>query len=295
MHTFSRRLGLAVILVLGGTAWAAAQQGPTITKNIEYATRDSGALLADLFVPQGEGPFPGVLVVHGGAWRSGNKDQLTFVANRLSRSGYTVMAINYRLCPEHKFPTQIEDCKSAVRWMRRNASQMKLDPSWIAGWGYSAGAHLVSLLGTTDSSAGFEGPDAGTDGCSSRLQAVVAGGTPCDFRPLPAEDEMLVDFLGATAGQDPKAYERVSPIVYVTKDDAPLFLYHGDADELVPLENAMAMEKACQEAGMEVELLILPKAKHIGAAIDMRGLTGGMKFLDAHRPAKKVAAGVSGK
>ncbi len=284
--------GLALALTMAG-AWplCAADAKREIVKDVEYAQRPSGPLLADLYVPAGEGAFPGVLLVHGGSWKSGNKDQLKFIAERLSHNGFAVMAINYRLAPDHKFPAQIEDCKSAVLWMRRNAQRLKLNSNWIAGWGYSAGAHLVSLLGTTDSSAGFEGPDCGTDGVSTRIQLVIAGGTPCDLRPFPPEETMLVDFLGATSGQDPKAYERCSPIVYVTEDDPPMFLYHGDADELVPLENASAMEKALQEAGVEVQLYILPKSKHIGAAIDMRGQIEGLGFLKAHVPGVAAASG----
>lgn len=269
----------------------AADAKREVTKDVSYAQRPSGELLADLYVPTEDGAYPGVLLVHGGAWRSGNKDQLKFVAERLSHNGFTVMAINYRLAPDHKFPAQIEDCKSAVLWMRRNAARLKLNPNWIAGWGYSAGAHLVSLLGTTDTSAGFEGPDAGSDGVSTRIQLVIAGGTPCDLRPFPPEETMLVDFLGATAGEDPKAYERCSPIVYVTKDDPPMFLYHGDADELVPLENAAAMEKTLKETGVEAQLFILPKSKHIGAAIDLRGQIEGLNFLKAHLPTTATGGG----
>lgn len=282
----------AVLAVLAASVApaGAADDKREVTKDVAYAQRETGSLLADLYVPTGAGPFPGVLLVHGGSWKSGNKDQLKFIAERLSHNGFTVMAINYRLAPDHKFPAQIEDCKSAVLWMRRNTAQLKLDPNWIAGWGYSAGAHLVSLLGTTDTSAGFEGPDAGTDGVSSRIQLVVAGGTPADLRPFPPEETMLVDFLGATAGEDPQAYERCSPIVYVTKDDPPTLLYHGDADELVPLENASSMEQKLKEVGVEAQLFILPKAKHIGAAIDMRGQIEGLNFLKAHLP-KTAAAG----
>lgn len=291
----ARWLLRCVVAALASVALAshvrAADDKRIVEKEVAYAERASGSLLADLYVPTAPGAYPGVLLVHGGSWKSGNKDQLKFVAERLSHNGFTVMAINYRLAPDHKFPAQIEDCKSAVLWMRRNAERLKLNPQWIAGWGYSAGAHLVSLLGATDTSAGFEGPDVGSDGVSTRIQLVIAGGTPCDLRPFPPEETMLVDFLGATAGEDPKVYERCSPIVYVTKDDPPMFLYHGDADELVPLENAAAMEKALRQAGVETQLYILPKSKHIGAAIDMRGQIEGLNFLKAHAPLATATGG----
>ena len=281
---------LAIGASLSALTATAADSKSAVTKDIAYAQRESGPLLADFYTPTGPGPYPEVLVVHGGAWRSGNKDQLKFIAERLSHTGYTVMAINYRLCPEHKWPAQIEDCKSAVRYFRRHAAEYKLNPQWVAGWGYSAGAHLVSLLGTTDTSAGLEGPDAGDDGVSSRLQAVVAGGTPCDFRPFPKDNDMLVDWLGATSAERPELYAQASPAVYVTADDAPIFLYHGDADELVPLENAQLMAKALAEAGVKHELFVIPKAKHIGAVLDASGQVAGAKFLDSLRPAPATAS-----
>lgn len=276
------------VLAMGLPAAGAGKR--TLLKDVAYAERESGPLLADFYIPAGDGPFPGVLVVHGGAWRSGNKDQLRFVAERLAASGYTVMAINYRLCPAHKHPAQIEDCKSAVRYFRRHAAEYKFDASWLGGWGYSAGAHLVSLLGTTVPSDGLEGPDAGSDAPSTRLQAVVAGGTPCDFRPFPTDNTMLVDWLGATAAEKPEVYAQASPIVYVTKDDAPMFLYHGDADELVPLENAQSMAQALEAAGVEVVMHVILKAKHIGAVLDTATMAAAVKFLDAHRDGAAATA-----
>ena len=74
----------------------------------------------------GDGPFPGVLVVHGGAWRMGTRGQLAGVAQELAKNGFTAVAISYRLAPQYKFPAQIEDCKAAVRWMRTNAVRLKI-------------------------------------------------------------------------------------------------------------------------------------------------------------------------
>ncbi|HEX6963228.1 MAG TPA: alpha/beta hydrolase, partial [Lacipirellula sp.] len=98
-----------------------------------YVERDSGPLKADIYVPEGEGPFPGVLVVHGGAWRMGTRGQLAGVAQQLAEHGFTAVAISYRLAPQFKFPAQIEDCRDAVRWMRTNAHRLKIDPERIGG------------------------------------------------------------------------------------------------------------------------------------------------------------------
>ena len=109
----------------------------------------------------------------------------------MAKHGYAACSINYRLAPKYPFPAQIDDCKSAVRWLRSHAEKYKIDPARIGGFGYSAGGHLVALLGVTDRSDGLEGPDATADSPSTRLQCVVAGGAPCDFRALPADSSRL--------------------------------------------------------------------------------------------------------
>ncbi len=267
------------------TAVSAAGAKIEVIRDVPYVERPSGPVTCDVYLPEGAGPFPAVLLVHGGAWKEGNGDktQLFFVANRLANEGFVTVAINYRLAPTHKFPTQIEDCKAAVRWMRTHAADYHLDPAWIGGWGYSAGGHLVSLLGTTDTSANLDGPDAAPDAPSARLQAVVAGGTPCDFRVFPLEDDNLAYWLGGTRSQQPAAYDKASPQAYITHDDPPIFLYHGVADELVPVDQASGMAAEFERAGVVCELYLIPKAKHIGAALDMKALSAGVKFLHAQR------------
>src|SRR4029079_8442821 len=103
----------------------AAAAGPTrgeekftVTNSIPYVQRGETSLLADVYVPKGEGPFPGVLVVHGGAWMAGNKSRMAQTSKLLAEHGYTSVSINYRLAPQYVWPAQIEDCKTAVRWMR---------------------------------------------------------------------------------------------------------------------------------------------------------------------------------
>jgi acetyl esterase/lipase len=269
----------ALALFVFATAASAADNFEKIS-DVVYIQRGELNLLADVYMPEGEGPFPAVLVVHGGAWRSGDKNQLFFVAGRLVRAGYTCVAINYRLAPEHKFPAQVEDCKAAVRWMREHAAQYKIDPNRIAGWGYSAGAHLVSMLGTTDKSHGLEGPTATADSPSTRLQAVVAGGTPCDFRTMPELGDGLAFWLGARRSEKPEVYKQASPMVYVSDDDPPFFFYHAVNDELVPLESAQAMQAALEQAGVAAELYEIEKGNHIGGALNGAAIIKGTEFLD---------------
>ena len=118
------------------------------------------------------------------------------VAKALAEHGYTACSINYRLAPQHPFPAQIDDCKTAVRWLRR----MPPSSRWIlTGWVAMAirpAANLVALLGVTDRDDGLEGARRTADGPSTRLQCVVAGGAPCDFRSMPADKPALAYWLG---------------------------------------------------------------------------------------------------
>src|SRR6476659_9232127 len=128
----------------------AAEPTVDVLRNQVFVERDSGPLAADVYRPRGAGPFPGMLVVHGGAWRMGTRADLAAIAKALAEHGYTAVAIDYRLAPQYKFPAQIYDCQAAVRWMREHAKELKIDPNHIGGFGYSAGGHLVALLGTLD-------------------------------------------------------------------------------------------------------------------------------------------------
>jgi acetyl esterase/lipase len=247
-----------------------------------YVQRDSGPLKADVYVPEGEGPFPGVLVVHGGAWRMGTRGQLSGVAQLLAKHGMTAVAISYRLAPEYKFPAQIEDCKAAVRWMRTNASKLKINPERIGGYGYSAGAHLVSLLGTTDPKDGLEGIPDVSHAPSTRLQCVAAGGTPCDLRPIPADVDGLSFFLGGSPRTCPEKYRLASPAAFVTPDDPPMFFFHGEKDRLVPLNSPEHMRQELAKAGVEADLYIVPNLGHTAAGMDRRAIDRAIAFLMEH-------------
>lgn len=254
---------------------------PRPAHDVVYVVRGDHELKADIYTPEGEGPFPAVLVVHGGSWRSGSKGQLSFVGRALAEAGYVAVTINYRLAPAHQFPAQIEDCKAAVRWMRENADKYRIDTDRIGAWGYSAGGHLVALLGATDPDDGLEDP-ASSSGPSTRVQAVVAGGAPCDFTILPPDSNRLAFWLGGSRGEKADVYERASPLKYVTPDDPPMLFYHGDADELVVLESPQAMMAALEAVNVPTEIFVIPGANHLKAALFGEAVKRGVEFLDVH-------------
>jgi len=249
-----------------------------------YVQRDSGPLKADIYLPEGEGPFPGVLVVHGGAWRMGTRGQLSGVAQMLAKNGFTAVAISYRLAPQYKFPAQIEDCKDAVRWMRTNATKLKIDPERIGGYGYSAGAHLVSLLATTDVKDGLEGlpSELAAKAPSTRLQCVAAGGTPCDLRPIPDDEDGLSFFLGGSPATCRDQYRLASPAAFITPDDPPMFFFHGETDALVPMWSPEHMRAELEKAGVEARLYVVPSLGHMAAGLDRGAIERAIVFLSEH-------------
>lgn len=240
-----------------------------------YARRPDGNLPADVYVPAGEGPFPGVIVIHGGGWANGERSDMRRVAEHLAASGFVAINITYRLLPAHRFPAQIHDCKAAVRWARVHARRLRLDPERLAAFGYSAGAHLALLLGTTGPGEGLEGV---VSTISSRVQAVVAGSGPSDLRGY--ENSQLISQLlgGPEAGRE-QLYAAASPITHVSGDDAPTLLYHGLQDAVVRYEQSEAMAAALRLAGVPAKLIATPFGHVMSFVLDGTALRETVSFL----------------
>jgi len=257
----------------------AAEETYDLLSDQVYVQRESGPLKADVYVPHGDGQFPGMIVVHGGAWATGTKQQLAGIAQGLAKQGYTTAAISYRLAPQDKFPAQVYDCQAAVRWLRENAARFKLDPDRIGGYGYSAGGHLVAMLGALDDDD-FREPGLTDDVPSARLQVVVAGGAPCDFRMLPGDSERLSYWLGGTPDQKPAAYRDASPANYISADDPPMYFFHGAADDIVPIRSPQRMVEKLKQAGVTVELREIPEVGHMGAITDRDTMLEALAFVN---------------
>ncbi|HVX15126.1 MAG TPA: alpha/beta hydrolase [Pirellulales bacterium] len=253
-----------------------------VIASVAYAEVDEEKLLADVYMPTGEGPYPGVLLVHGGAWLAGGKGRMRRIGTALAERGYVAVSVNYRLAPKHKFPAQLDDCRTAVSWMRDHAADYKIDPARIGGFGYSAGAQLVTLLAfRAASGAKDEQADrAAWEKC--RLQVVVAGGTPCDFRKLPPDSRYLAFWLGGTRREQEDLYRSASPMAFVSTASPPVFLYHGDEDQLVLPHGAKALRQALDDVGVEAELVTVAEAGHIATFMDAQALSAAYAFLDRH-------------
>lgn len=235
-----------------------------VIKNQTYIARPNQAgLQGDLYVPEGKGPFPGILVVHGGSWSGRSRSDMRSISEKLARHGFVAFNISYRFAPEHRFPSQLHDLRAAIRWMRLNAGTYKINADKIGGFGYSAGAHLISLAATADSNvAKDETLSSDQSKISTRLQAIVAGGTPADLT-LEPDSKAVIQFLGANYAANPRLYEQASPFFHVSADDPPAFLYHGKADTTVKTEQTIRFAEALKKAGVQVETYLVPVLGHI--------------------------------
>lgn len=278
-------------LLVGGVRIAAAADAYRTISAVTYAERDEEELAADVYIPTGAGPFPGVLVVHGGAWRFGERSHMTPVAQKLAENGFTAVSINYRLAPKHLFPAQLDDCRDAVRWMRKEASRYRIDAERIGAFGYSAGGHLVTLLAAAEQNGETEAVIEQPEKLSASLKAVVAGGMPCNFTILPATSQALAYWLGGSRSEKPEAYRLASPTSFITRDDPPMFFFHGEKDILVPILSPLAMQGLLRASGVEAHLYTVAGAGHIAALFDEGARDASIKFLSRHLKTETAESG----
>ncbi len=280
---------LAPILLLALlVAPVTADPSVRIERAIPYATHDGKTLHLDAYLPPGEGPFPAVLVIHGGSWRGGDRNQLTMHAWIFARAGIAAFAIDYRLAPAHRWPAQIHDCKEAVRWLRAHATDYHIDPQRIGAFGYSAGGHLAALLGVTDRSAGLEGPDAPED-ADTRIQAVCAGGTPVEFRTLPPRSGTFRYWLGASPADDPELYRVVSPAAHISSEAPPFLFFHGTNDRMVSLKAVRRMSDDLQSQGVESRVYEALGTGHIATAVHPAAAWQARSFFLEHLTKREAA------
>ena len=152
-------LCLCVASSASGQEKPPAPQPKVLTElDIVYTKAGSAELKLDLTRPaETEGLVPAVIVIHGGAWRQGNKADVRPLLAEFAKRGYVAVSPQYRFCPKDPFPAQVHDVKAAVRWIKSNAKKYRVDPERIGAMGFSAGGHLALMLGVTSPSDGLEG------------------------------------------------------------------------------------------------------------------------------------------
>jgi len=238
--------------------------------DLAYVTNGHERQKLDLFVPEKtDGPLPLIIWVHGGGWQNGSKEGCPPLRNGYAARGYAVASLNYRLSGDAIFPAQIEDCKAAIRWLRAHAKEYNLDPQRFGVWGSSAGGHLVALLGASGDVKPF---DVGANlDQSSRVQAVCDYYGPTDFTVFvttpgygrhATADAPEGKLLGGAVMQNKDKAARANPITFVSKDDPPFLIVHGDKDGTVPINQSQLLFEALKKVGVSVHLHTIKGTGH---------------------------------
>jgi acetyl esterase/lipase len=275
--------------------------------DIPYASLSQAQKL-DIYLP-GEGPFPVIVYIHGGAFMGGDKaDVLVLPSLQGLKRGYAVVSINYRLSGEARFPALVHDAKAAIRWIRANAQTYHFDPSRIAAWGGSAGGYLALMLGTSAGVDKLEDLNMGNPDQPSTVQAVVDWYGPSDFlkmdeqleesglRPLPGTEHSGANspeslLLGHKITEIPEQVRAANPLTYIQGKAPPFLLQHGTRDATVPVQQSVVMAdglKAVLGNNM-VTLELLEEAGHGDKRFETpENVDRVLDFLDKHLKSNSV-------
>jgi acetyl esterase/lipase len=229
-----------------------------------YGVPDGGRPLElDLWLPEEAAePLPVVVFVHGGAWRTGLRDDPgpRFRAwrpgpfARLAAAGFAVACPGYRLSGEARHPAQRDDVAAALAWLRTRAGELGLDPGRTVLWGESAGGHVAALTALTR--------PAGVVGCVTWYAPAELDTTATD--PGTFEARML----GAAPATDPARARDASPVAHVTPQAPPFLLLHGAGDTIIPCDQSVRLATALRQAGVPAELHLVEQADHLWVGAD---------------------------
>lgn len=321
---FSERINLGFIILLGFIASCTsapdakqvnqnAARNPPVKRSppdtsgikrkwldVEYA-KTSAAQKLDVYLPdEGEGPFPTIVFFHGGAFKGGDKAdfQVASTLDGINR-GYAVVSVNYRSSGEAKFPAYVHDAKAAIRFVKANAAQYKLNPDKIAVWGDSSGGNTAALAATSCRAKELEDLSLGNETQNSCVQAAVDQFGPIDFLAM---DEQFTEsgkgeanhgavdspesmVLGAALADVPETVKKANPTNYISAAAPPFLIQHGAGDDLIPTEQsinfAADLEKVVGKD--KVTLDIIPDQKHGGGKFDEKANVDRVfQFLDKH-------------
>jgi acetyl esterase/lipase len=242
-----------------GVAGAGACGSPESRDDVSYDDRFSETKM-DVYLPDGGGLHPGVMFVHGGAWAHGSKSEYTQAAKRLASSGWVTASIDYRLVPEGTYPHAVQDCLCALSFLRKHAAEYRLDPARLAVMGYSAGGHLVSLMGVAAEAKEHQ-PDCASGGTFAP-KAVVSGAGWHEFRGF-GGNGALRDFVGVDESADPLRWTSVSPMARVGRNKPPFLFVNGDADWFVHVSQARRMRELLVADGNDATILEVSGGGHL--------------------------------
>jgi acetyl esterase/lipase len=234
-----------------------------IVHNLRYREGASKQWTLDLAMPKDSPgkPRPLIVVIHGGGWLEGDKSSFASREHGVPGNivdfaalGFVAATINYRLSAEAPYPAALQDCQTALRWLRAHAGEYHIDPNRVGVYGNSAGGHLALLLGMpTKDEVGKVADPSGEQ--SGRVQAVVSDSGPIDLLYQHQHNclrQVVEQFMGGPPeGTRAENYRRVSPIHRISAETAPLLLIYGAADEQVPVETADYFVAALGRVGLK--------------------------------------------
>lgn len=262
MKSLVRSALLAVLLVPFARAYT-PPPGVEFLPDLAYRSEHEKQKLDILRPEKRDGPLPAILLIHGGGWREGRREEQRGIAARFAQAGYIAIPVSYRLTGEAPFPACIDDVVAAARWVRAHAADYGIAPDRIGALGHSAGAHLVCMLALAEPQGKFA--PGFLEETSGRVNAAVATSTPADLMrwtdaPAKPEPGFLKEGPLETRAERTRRY---SPLTYADASAPPLLLIHGSADRVVPAVQTERLAAALRAAKAPlVERLVLDGAPH---------------------------------
>lgn len=269
--------------------------------NLNYASDDLEGHTLDIYLPKdGKERHPLVVVIYGSAWFANNMKVPAYetLGKALTEAGYAVASINHRSSTEAKYPSQIQDVKGAVRYLRANAEKFGLDTSFVGITGYSSGGHLSAMAGVTNdmktrkigsTEIDIEGSVGGNTEQSSRVDAVVDWFGPIDMLHMEdctgVKDEHSPEavLMGTSPASNPEMTQLISPITYISESSAPMLVIHGMADNVVPFCQGETFSSALAREGRLEKFIEVENGGHGPVTINAYTLKEMTDFFDKKR------------
>lgn len=262
------RLFVILLFLAAGGFAAAAEVRERAFRDAVYARPEGGALKLDLYVPPTAKPPPVIVWFHGGGWKYGDKRYRLLIRD-LTREGFAVATVEYRLSGRAKWPAQRDDGLAALAWLRANAGSLGIDASRMGLAGDSAGGHLAALLGL------MEG--------TPRIKAVFAMYPPTDLVVLAdhhgnKSPSLLTELFGGTVEDKSREAFEAGPVNFVDAKDPPFLFLHGDRDEVVPLNQSEILRDKLRDVGVPAELSTVKGRGH-AFTLDRQKLSAATAFF----------------
>ncbi len=243
----------------------------TAFTQIPYAQDGSPYHVMDAYIPDGAGPFPALLFIHGGGWTTGDRSEFQGMAEFYARRGLAGFTVEYRTAAPGlpSWPKVLHDVLLAAEHICQNATLYRIDSQRIGAVGFSAGAHLASLLGTLSGSEPFL---EGVTLMSGRLRLIVDYAGPTDLEFIGRNGtrtpgyariiDLIRILIGTDYETDPTSWREASPATYITENDPVFVIAHGTADDIVPIAISRTFSLQLEEKGVETHLVVVDQAGH---------------------------------